>query len=179
MKLAPRETMLLVATGAVGLFAGTALLVKPRYQELKECRLARAQLVSETDHDKALVAQRERWAGEFAELSGMLPAYSAGKKMEVHWLSFMDTLAARHGVKIHKRQAGTEKRIGDVYELPVECRDWEGGLDAIVRFLFELQKEGAMLDIRQLLVKSKGKGVLRGRFSLYCAYTREEGGEDG
>jgi hypothetical protein len=56
--------------------------------------------------------------------------------------------------------------------LPIECREWEASLDALVRFLFELQSEGAMLDIRQLLIKPRGQGILRGRFTLYCAYAR-------
>jgi hypothetical protein len=60
-----------------------------------------------------------------------------------------------------------------VYELAIDCREWEATLDPLVRFLFDLQSEGAMFDVRQLMIKPKGKGVLRGRFALYCAYTRE------
>ena len=63
--------------------------------------------------------------------------------------------------------------MGDVFELPIEVRDWEGSLEALVGFLFELQSQGAMLDIRHLVMKPNEKKVLRGRFVLYCAYTRE------
>ena len=75
-------------------------------------------------------------------------------------------------MKISKRQPGEEKQQGEVYELPIECREWEGSLDAITHFLFDLQSEGAMMDIRHLLIKPKGEGVLGGRFWLHCAYTR-------
>jgi hypothetical protein len=91
----------------------------------------------------------------------------------------MDGLASRNGVKIITRQVGEEEQAGEIYELPIECKDLEGTLQGLVRFLFDLQNEDAMLDIRQFYVKPKGKGdvLLRGRFTLYCAYTRAGEGQ--
>lgn len=176
MKLSSREIVLGVATLSVALFGGTALLARPKFRVWKDMRARQAELRSQIELDRRLVAQREGWDKKLSEVSKLLPVQPAGKKMHVHWLSIMDRLAAKHGVTIRKRQAGEEKRQGDVYELPIECRDWEGSLESIVNFLFELQSEGAMLDIRQLLIKPKGKntGQLRGRFTLYCAYTRQK-----
>jgi len=103
----------------------------------------------------------------------MLPTLPAGRNTDVHWLELMDNMASKNGIKIIKRQAGEEKKMGEVYELPVECKEWEGSLDSMSHFLFDMQSEGGMLDIRQLLVKPTGKDVLRGRFTLYCAYMKE------
>ena len=81
--------------------------------------------------------------------------------------------------RILKRQVGEEEKHGDVYELPIDCRDWEATLDSLTHFLFDLQAENAMLDVRQLLIRpNKDASKLRGRFLLNCAYTRGPGTEE-
>jgi len=173
VKLSSREAMLVLTVGAVGIFGGSAMLVKPRIDAWKELQKEQAGILAQIERDSKLVAERDKWMKRLEKLSEMLPQHASDEKMDVHWLSVMDNLASKHGVRISKRQAGEERRQGDVYELPIECKDWEGSLDSVIHFLFDLQSAGAMLDVRQLLVKPKGKGVLRGRFLLYCAYTRE------
>lgn len=172
MRFSSREAVLALVAVAVILFGGSAMLVKPKLVYWKELRAKQAEVIRHIEQDKRLVAEREKWTKQLEALSKMLPQHSPDKKVDVYWLSIMDNLATKHGVEISKRQAGEEKKQGDVYELPIECKEWEGSLDSIVHFLFDLQSEGAMLDIRQLLIKPKEKGLLRGRFLLYCAYTR-------
>jgi hypothetical protein len=51
-------------------------------------------------------------------------------------------------------------------------------LDAIVKFLYDLQSQGAMMDVRKLMMKPHGVApqggyLMKGRFSLTCAYTKE------
>ena len=174
MKMSARELILGVLTIGVVLFGLTALLAKPKIDELKEVNKQRLGIIHDIKMEKRLVEQRDVWEKKLTEMSKLLPMEPADKDMDVHWLSVMDRIASKHGVKIKKRMAGEEKQLGDVYELPIECKEWEADLDSLVNFLFELHSEGAMLDIRQLLVKPKGKGMLKGRFTLYCAYTREK-----
>ena len=176
MKLSPRESVLLLATAAAGLFGASVMLAGPKLDRWRELRREQARTLSQITEDRTMLAEGGRWRREFDSLRQMLPPFSADKKMDVHWLSMMDDLAKRNGLSILRRKGGEEKKIGDVYELPIECEDWEGRLEPLVHFLFDLQAEGAMLDIRQLLVKPKeGKpdDILRGRFTLYCAYTKE------
>ena len=174
MKMSAREIILGILTIGVVLFGLTALLAKPKIDELKEVNEQRRVIINSIKIEKRLVEKRDSWEERLAEMSQLLPMEPADKDMDVHWLSVMDRVASKHGVKIKKRMAGEEVQQGDVYELPIECKEWEADLGSLVNFLFELQSEGAMLDIRQLLVKPKGKGVLKGRFTLYCAYTREK-----
>ncbi|MFC1497392.1 hypothetical protein ACFLS1_02820 [Verrucomicrobiota bacterium] len=172
MRLSQREyTLILTTVGAV-LFGVSLLFVKPKIGEWTDLQDRQQLLQAQIGLNKNLVDGRDAVLKEMDGLSKMLPQYSASSKVDVYWLSTMDKLAAKHGVTILKRDAGNEKPMGDVYELPIEVRNWEADLDSIAHFLFELQSKGAMLDIRQLLMKPKGKGVLRGRFTLYCAYTR-------
>ena len=173
MRLSSREAVLVLSTAAVALFGGSALVARPKVDVWKETRRQQEAVRTEIEQDERLLQQRESLETELAELSQSLPAYSTDKKMDIHWLSTMDRFAAKHGVKISRRQAGEEKKAGDVRELPIECQQWEGNLDSLVHFLFDLQSEGGMLDVRHLLIKPEKGDLLRGRFTLYCAYTRE------
>ena len=172
MKFSRREAVLLFVTVAAALFGVTAIMARPRIDDWRALRRQREQTLYEIDLDRQLISQRDRWAGHLDELSRLLPQFPPDKKMDIHWLSVMDSAANSRGLRITKRQVGEEQQQGDVYELAIECREWEGTLDGMVRFLADLQSEGAMLDVRQLLVKPKPEGGLRGRFTLYCAYTR-------
>lgn len=172
MKISARELVLVLLTLAAALFGLTMMLAKPRVLQWKTMRAEQEELRKDIAEDQRLIESRGRWEQEFESLKTFLPQYPPDKKMDVHWLSVMDRLAAQHGVQITRRQVGEEQRLGDVYELPIEVRDWEGSLDAIVHFLFDLQTQGAMLDVRHLLMKPNEKKELRGRFVLSCAFTR-------
>ena len=172
MKVSPRESVLALVTLTCLLFGVTAVVVRPRIEELRKLRDDMDNVAKRVAAYERLVATRPKVEEEFRALSDMLPGFPASKKMDVHWLSVMDTIARRHNVRISKRQVEPERQLEDVFELPIDCKEWEATLDSIVHFLFDLQNEGAMLDVRNLYIKPKGKGLLRGRFLLYCAYTR-------
>lgn len=175
MKMSARELVLLLVTVGVILFGSSALLVRPRWREWKTLTAEKASLDQQMVLDQTLIGQRDRWQQEMDALSRMLARQPAGEPADIYFLSVMDRLATESGVTILRRQVGEEKPQGDVFELPIECKDWEGDLSSTVHFLFALQSEGAMFDIRQLLIRPKGDR-LRGRFLLYGAYVRDEAG---
>lgn len=174
MKVTSRELTLGLLTLTVGLFGGTALLARPRLAEWERLRKTQERLERETRIDRDLVEKQAEWTDRFEVLSKAMPQYGVTQKTDVLWLSTIDSVARRHGLEIRRIEAGEERQQGDVYELPIECQEWEGSLDALVHFLFDLQSRGAMLDVRFLLIRPKAGRVLRGRFSLSCAYTRGE-----
>jgi hypothetical protein len=174
VKVSPRESVLLLATVSIILFGVSFVMGRPKIERWKEVLAERAGLLSEVEGYRELLTDREKWENEMAEVSKILPRLAANQEVDVYWLSVMDRLAAQHGVIIRRRQAGEEKQERDIFELPIECREWEADLDPLIHFLFDLQKEGAMLDVRQLLIRPKGKTRLGGRFSLSCVYTKEK-----
>lgn len=173
MKVTRREAILFVATAGTALLGGTILLGRPRLDAWRETRTRQEAVRQSIERDREILLQQDKWDEEFRVLGKALPLIPADQKVDVHWLAIMDQVAARHGFKIIKRKVGDEKPLGDVYELDIECNEWEGTLDSLVLFLIDLQSQGAMLDLRQVLVKPKGAGILRGRFVLNCAYRRE------
>jgi hypothetical protein len=174
--MTPREIVLLLLTLAAALFGATILLARPKFREWQDMRDQKLDIYAQIERDRQLINGRDAWIERLTDLSALLPHFPADARMDNHWLSVMDSLAAKSGVRINQRQAGEEIRMGDVYEMALECKDWEADLESLVRFLFELQSQGAMLDVRNVLIKPKPNGQLRGRFSLSCAYTKAEGG---
>ncbi|MBM4147835.1 MAG: hypothetical protein FJ224_02155 [Lentisphaerae bacterium] len=173
MKLTRREATLGVATLAVCLFGGTAILARPNLERWKALRSEQRAARETIAEYEGLIAEAPGWQAKFDELSSKLVARPASGRTDVFWLSEIDRVASMHGLNIPRRQALDERAMGEIFELPVECQ-WEGTLSSLVHFLFDLQTRGVMFDVRQLLVKPVGKDQLRGRFVVHCAYRREK-----
>lgn len=173
MKVSPRETMLGLATLCAALYAGLFYLGAGQLDTWKLLRVEREQLWDSIHRSQALVEEKPTWESQMQELQALMPLFPADKRMDVHWLGEMEGKAAKNDLKILRHEVGTEQREGPIFELPVYCRRWEGTLDALVHFLFDLQSEGAMLDVRYLHIKPKDKVIHDGRFDLFCAYRRE------
>jgi len=170
-----RESVLGIATLAAALYGGLLYVGAGQLDGWRRLQAEKAQLWDSIRRSETLVDERAQWEDEMAQLQTLMPQFPAGMRMDVHWLREMEGKAAKHDLKILRHEAGNEQREGPIYELPVFCRRWEGTLDALVHFLFDLQSEGAMLDVRYLYIKPKDKVIHDGRFDLYCAYRREEG----
>ena len=105
-----------------------------------------------------------------------MPTFEAGKATDTTWRRKLDEIAAKHLIVISSAQTGKEVEAGDVLELPIEVKSWEGCLESLVKFMHELENTNdGMFDITQLNFKpSSKKGYLRGSFTLNCAYMREK-----
>jgi hypothetical protein len=178
MKLTAREIVLGLVTVSVLLFGVSSLMVKSRIAVWKDLLAQQEAVVKEIDRSKRLHGDKDRWARDYEAVKSLVNVFPADQRVDVHFMTIMDGVAAKHGVTIAKRQPGEEKQIGDMFEMPIECNDVEGSQEAITRFLFDLQASGAMMDIRQLWLKPRGGGILRGRFTLYCAYMKEPKGRE-
>ncbi len=178
MNLSKRELILALMTGAITLFGITGILAKSRVEEWQAIREQKSVIRESISEKKRLIAQRDKWEVQFEKLREALPSLPKGKKVDVYWLSVMDTLASRNGLTIGKREAGEEAQIRDVYELPIECKEWEGTIGSLVNFLIDMRKHGAMLDVRHLVIRRRGGRKLRGSFLLHSAYNRSEAREE-
>lgn len=170
MTMNRREQVLLLVVGASVLFGVSSLLVGPRIELWNELRRQQLVLREGLEADRELVAEADRWQAELAELSGLLPVYRPSS----HWLASMDNIANTHGLRILQRRSADEEHSGELYELPIEVSEWEGTLESLVRFLYDLQSDGLLMDVRQLSIRPARGSMLRGRFILYAAYSRDE-----
>ncbi len=174
MKLTQRELVLGMVTLTAALYGGLLYFGSGQLQTWRLQRLEREQLLDSIRRSQAEVEKHPEWSSKMGELQNLMPLFPRDKRMDVHWLSEVEGKATAHDLKILRHEVGSEQQEGPIYELPVFCRRWEGTLDALVHFLFDLQAEGAMLDVRYLYIRPKDKVIHDGRFDLYCAYRREE-----
>ena len=171
MKPLVRPPVVLFMNAAV-LVVSAAMIVQ---QELPAWRRARARTEAarlELGDMKALVGKKAVWETIRDELAPLLPRFPADRAMDIHWLALTDQIAAKHGLKIARRQVGDEKSYAGFREMMVECTEWEGSEEALLHFLFEIQSEGALVDVPQLLMKPLKDDRLRGRFSVRYFYQR-------
>lgn len=123
-----------------------------------------------------LIGERQFWADEYENEKSQMPTFGYSQTTDTTWLQKMDELAEKNHIAISQRQGGKEVEKGDVHELPIEVKNWEGALESLVRFLYELDNSAdGMFDVSNLVFKPGAKkGYLKGSFTLTCAYMREE-----
>ncbi|MFU8779665.1 MAG: hypothetical protein ACNA71_01410 [Kiritimatiellia bacterium] len=173
MKMSPREWMLGMLTVMATLY-GLLYYGWTRQQPvLQQIRMEQAQLRASIAMSRELVDEREIWESRMAERQGLMPVFPQGQRMDLHWLAALENIANRNQLQILRHESGEERQEGPVFELPIYIRQWEGSIDALVRFLFDIEREGAMLDVRYLHVRPKDRTIRHGRIDVFCAYLRE------
>ena len=188
MRMAPRERNLLFATLGVALLAGTWAFLAPQRAEWKEYRDRRDDLEDRLAKAERMLGQKEEVEARLAEFRAGVPVFAEGKRAESELLPEVDRMAGRNGLALVRRSASDKEReAGDLYETTLTC-EWEGTLEALVKFLYEQQSQGVVSDIRQLRIQPQSGarlGTLKGAFDMDCAYRRgdaaaeTEGAADG
>jgi len=139
----------------------------------KNYETAKAKYVAET----RMIAQKAKWSDDYETEKKAMPLFSGDQATDTRWLSVVDEIARTNHVWISQRENGKEVQAGDVYELEVTARGWEGALESLVKFLHEIENtEQGMFDVKTLNLKPNAakKGYLKGSFTVSCAYMREE-----
>ena len=171
MKLSERETVLCWATGVLMLCGVTLLLGQPKVREWRAVREARGDAIRKIDMAERMVTQGPQWNVKLAGLRKSLPQYPPDKDVTADLLGRIEQIAQKSGLTLTSRDAEQETQHGDLYELAVNCK-WEGKLDAVVQFLFDLQAQDVMLDASQLTIAPNERKVPRGSFTIDCSYAR-------
>ena len=177
MKLNPRETRLALITLIVVLVGLTYWIGEPRYREWQQQNEEVELLERRRDAAQRLLDQTADLEGRLAELREALPQYVEGTDVTSQILRNLQQIADEHNFLLLRREPEPERRIGDLYELAITCT-WEGELRALVHFLYALQAQGAIVDVRQLTVTPvQGDGSrLRGTLTVDYAYSRTPAG---
>ncbi|MDD2597843.1 MAG: hypothetical protein PHO37_01275 [Kiritimatiellae bacterium] len=168
-----KEKNMLIVTAVVVLYAVAAFFYKDQRaswdRQERIYTTAKLKYAEECD----LIAAKEEWNEKYTQMCSLMPVFPYDKDVDTHWLNMMDTVASQKSLSISRRQTGKEEEVGDVYELPIDCKNWDGTLESLVTFLYGLRQEGAMVEVRQLYIRpGTAPGFLKGTFSLHCAYMR-------
>lgn len=173
MRLNPRERVLALGVLIVILAAATWWIGEPRYVEWRETARTEEALRQRKLIAERLLNQREELHERMDALRRDLPRYPREADVTSQLLRNLQRAADDHGLQLLRREPEEERRIGELYELAITCT-WEGTLTALVHFLYTLQTQGAIVDIRHLTIAPVpgSPAQLRGSFTVDYAYSR-------
>ena len=171
-----REKAIMAMLGVVALYAFAVILwFVSAESSWKKAAKAYDKAKKTYQNEVKLIGEKRKWTEAYENEKATMPIFEAGKATDTTWRRKLDEIAAKHHIVI-SAQTGKEVEAGDVLELPIEVKSWEGCLESLVKFMHELENTNdGMFDITQLNFKpSSKKGYLRGSFTLNCAYMREK-----
>ena len=171
MKFSPREYILAWITAVIVLFGLTAIIVMPKIREIGRLREDGVKFQRKLTVAERTVSQKGDWDKRLQALQSRLNQYPQGKDVTADMLIALERIAAKHPLKMISRDVEKETVHGDLYELAINCK-WEGNLQGIVAFLFDLQSEGVMMDTSQISIAPNERRVLRGSMIVNAAYCR-------
>ena len=172
-----KEKAVLAVVGMVALYALAAILwFTSQEAAWKKAAKGYEKACDTYAKERKLIGEKQKWNDRYEEEKSAMPMFAAGKATDTTWQRKMDELAAKHYISISSRQSGEEVTAGEVLEMPIEVKGWEGALEPLVKFLHELENTSeGMFDIRAISFRpSSKKGYLKGSFTLTCAYMREK-----
>jgi len=173
MKISKRETFLGLATLTAILFGLTYWMAGSRIDEQKRIKTEKVRLLRQIELHKRILAEKDVWYSRLEELHSQLPLYDNKTAITAELLKLIKRTADEHKLDLVRTQPYSEKQTGTLYELGVSC-NWEGSLDALVRFLYDLQKQGVRFDVLQLNAQPDAQRdrILKGSMLIDCAYRK-------
>lgn len=175
MKISKREMILSVASLAAVLGGFTWYVVDSKLDEWKAKATEIEKLKQQISLHQKAIKMQENWLDELNELQDTLPVFDTKKRsVSPELVKAIKAVSDKHGVEILKSTPHKEKPTGDLFEIGINVT-WQSTLEAMVRFLTELQQQGVRYDVRTLSVTPVGKntGKLKGSMVIHFAYTRK------
>jgi len=183
MKLSPREMGLGFATLAVLLAAGTWMWAEPRFAALEEVRKQKQSSREIIQRSEMLLSREEQWRERVERLRESLPEYADDERVASTIMKTLEARAEEAGIELLKATPEKERPVGELYEITINYR-WEGSLNSLVRFLYNLQSKSVNMEIGKLSASPASRPGeqlrLKGGLTVDVAYTRavrDEGGE--
>ncbi|MBP7274642.1 MAG: hypothetical protein KBA51_00390 [Kiritimatiellae bacterium] len=187
MNISPREVALAAVTITLGLGAVTWQFVAGQRAELDRIRTNKEELVERQKAAATLQAQGPGAEGRLRALLRQVPAHPPQRDVRADVMQIVENVAIQSGLTLISRRADREQSAGltpgeqsagntprpDEIMMVEVTGSWRGSLEAIVRFLYQVQTQGLLLDVRKLdILPARSGGGLSGDFTVACAYTR-------
>lgn len=178
MTLNTREYVLAWGALVAILTAVTFYFGEPMYETMEASREDKVAFDNEIEIAQRLLDRKEGLDQQLEELLSQLPHYRPDQDINSQLLKKLQRTADEHGLILVKSQTEKEINVGDLYQSAIRS-DWEGTLDALVKFLYALQSEGVIVDVQRLTAspsRSKAgsqKQRLKGSLTIDFAYSRD------
>jgi hypothetical protein len=175
MTLNTREWNLLVATVLVILLGSTWMLGGDKLTEWRELRDSRANLELQKRRHESKIGRKDDLMRRLDVVKLVLPQHGLKQDLKSDFMQRIQNLADKSLVTVEKLDSDNEKAVGDsgLFKMAVKV-NWKGALKELVPFLYDLQSQGAVMDVRDLSVKSDNTGMLKGTLAVDFAYSRSD-----
>lgn len=173
MKISKRETLLGLFALTATLFGLTYWLAGSRIEAQRQMKADKIRLLHQIEVHKRILSGKDSWYKRLEELQAQLPVYDAKTAITAELPKTIKRMADERGLDLTRTQTEREKQVGTLYELGISCT-WEGTLDALVRFLYDLQSQGIRFDVLQLNAQPDAQRdrILKGSMTINCAYRK-------
>lgn len=182
MTLSPREMGLGFATLAVLLAAGTWMWAEPRFAALEDVRRQKQSSRRIIQRSEKLLEREDIWRERVERLRERLPEYSGDERVSSTIMKMLGSQAAAAGLDLLKATPERERPVGELYEITINYR-WEGSLNSLVRFLYNLQSKSVNMEVGKLSASPASrpgeKLRLKGGLTIDVAYSRADGDDGG
>lgn len=177
LKLSRRETILGCSTLSAIIIGLTFWIGEPKINSWKQLSGEKENLREQIEQNQQIISRQDSFTKQLTELQQKIPRFESKRRVTPELLKDIKTLADKRKLKLPRIQPGKEKQIGDLFELHITC-SWEGSLEAVTQFLFDLQSAGSRYDIAQMHVTPLATDKLKGSMEIACAYYRKNGPAD-
>jgi hypothetical protein len=171
MKLAGRELWLAVGAAVVLALLGTLWVVRDVLTDWGDSRQKEQKVQEKLRLTNRLLGQRETVAGQLEVLQRKLPRYSPDRDVTSEQMRTLDRIAQEQSFGLGQREPQMENTNGVVREIAIHSA-WESDLNALTHFLYALQTQDVIFDVRRLTV-SPAPGAtdrLKGSVVINSAY---------
>jgi hypothetical protein len=173
VKISKRETILGLATLTTVLFGLTFWMSGSRFEEQRELKAKKARMLHEIELNKRILNEKDAWYKRLEELQAQLPVYDTKVSISSELVTVIRLTAENRQLNLVRTQSTPEKQTGSLYETGISC-SWEGTLDSLVKFLYDLQQQGGRFDVPQITAQPDAQRdrILKGTLTINCAYLK-------
>ncbi|TAN38584.1 MAG: hypothetical protein EPN23_02150 [Verrucomicrobia bacterium] len=175
MKFAGRELWLVVAAGVVLALLGTVWIVRAALTDWKTSTQTEKKVQDKLRLTKRTLSQREAVVSQLETLQRKLPRYGLDRDVTAEQMRTLDRMAQEQSFGLGQREPQMENTNGVVREVAIHSA-WESDLNALTHFLYALQTQDVIFDVRRLTVSpaSGAADRLKGSLVINSAYAVTE-----
>jgi len=175
MKLAGRELWLVVTAGVVLVLLSTLWIAHTALVDWRESAQQEKKLQDKLRITKHLLAQRDSVTNQLETLQRKLPRYGPERDVTAEQMRTLDRLAQEQSFGLGQREPQMENTNGVVREIAIHSA-WESDLGALTHFLYALQTQNVIFDVRRLTVALAPGATdhLKGSLVINSAYAVTE-----
>lgn len=150
-KLARREMWLAIIGGLGMAFFVTFWIVQDALSDLKAAGQAEKKVADKLKATKKVLGKGPEVSSQLEVLQRRLPRYGPDRDVTAEQMRTLDRIAQEQSFGLGQREPQAEGTNGVVREIVIHTA-WNSNLDALTHFLYALQTQDVIFDVRRLTV---------------------------